>query len=304
MKIAPQQSSALFNIIGHKGISIYKVPENTIPALEKALDAGFLIETDVQKIKDGYVLYHDKSIPGPDYNDLDDGRSKIETHYGSGFYLPTGKKPISECTLDELLTKAIFDKAWHEAALSRHAGESVHLELTETPRIATLDELITLLKKFPESRTFLELKRSDQSAIYNDGMEEEIIGILCANGLLNNTIITSSNVSTLKNIRKASSDVVISIDTDYDETIPDLTHNMSEAKRMLDEIKITFWSPPFFEVDKKLLEDTKKLGLEVVTWVQNETKKEELSEIKRLKSIGVKYLFTDQPEEALKIYTE
>ena len=288
------------HIIGHKGISIYKVPENTIQALEQALEKGFLIETDLQKVKDGYVLVHDKYIPGLSEEDSYKGRTNIETHDGNGFYFPTAKKLVTECTIDELLTKTVFDKVKHEAALSKHAGEIVTLEATEPPRIATFNDLISLLKKFPSSKTFLEIKRSDTST-YDDGLEEEVIGILSDNGLLDNIIINSCNVSTLKNIRKANSTIPISIDTDYAD-IPDLTHNMNEAKRMIDEIGIGFWNPPFFEVDKKLLEDTKKINLEIATWVQNETKKQELEEIKRLKSIGVRYLFTDQAEEALKIY--
>ena len=77
---------------------------------------------------------------------------------------------------------------------------------------------------------------------------------------------------------------------------------MDEIKRLIDEMGLHFWNPPFFEVDKKLLEDTEKIGVEVATWVQNETIKEELSEIERLKLLGVKYLFTDQAEKAREIY--
>lgn len=303
MKIIPATTN-LFNIIGHKGISIYKVPENTIPALRRALEAGFLIETDVQRVKDGkkpYVLVHDKYLPGP-HDEEFKGRTRIESHYGNGFYLPSGKKLVTECTVEELQTRAVFDRARLEASLSEHAGEEVNLEITEPPKIATLDDLILLLKQFPESRTFLELKRPDTYATYNDGMEEEIIGMLQDNDLLANIIINSCNVSTLQNVRNASPDIAISVDTDYAD-IPDLTHNMNEAKRMKDEIGISFWNPPFCEVDSKLLEDTEKIGIKIATWVQNETKKQELAEIKRLKSIGVRYLFTDQAEEALKIFT-
>ena len=301
MKVTSSHSSTAFNIIAHRGISIYEAPENTILALKRALEGGFLIETDVQKAKDCYPLIHDNYILGLGDENLSQGRTKIETHYGNGFYFQDYRKPVSECTLNDLLTKTIFNKARLEAALSKRAGEPVYLELTEPPKIATLTNLIELLKKFPQSKVFLEIKRPDIYATYSDGMEEEIIGIICDNGLLENIIINSSNVSTLKNIRKANSHITISIDTDYAD-IPDLTHNMDEAKRMRDEIGISFWNPPFYEVDKKLLDDIEKLDLEAASWVQNETKKEELSEIRRLKSIGLRYLFTDQAEEALKIY--
>ncbi len=296
MKLLPS-----VNIIGHKGISIYKTPENTIPALKRALEEEFLIETDLQKVKDGYVLVHDKYIPGLNEESKYKGRSKIESHYGNGFYFPATTKLVSECTVDELLTNTVYKKEKHEFALSSHAGEPVSLEIHETPKIATFNDLIFLLKRFPRSRTFLEIKRPDAYATYNDGMEEEIIGILSDNGLLNNIIINSGNESALRNVRKANSSVPISIDTDYAD-IPDLAHNMNEVERLRDEIDLNFWNPPFFEVDGKLLEAVEKRGLEVATWVQNETMKEELSEIKRLKSLGVRYLFTDQAEKAREIY--
>ena len=197
------------NIIGHKGISIYKAPENTIPALEMALEKGFLIETDLQKVKDGYVLVHDKYIPGLSEEDKYEGRSKIESHYGNGFYFSGSTKLVSECTVDELLTGTVYSKERHESALSSHAGESVSLEIHETPKIATFNDLISLLKKFPNSKTFLEIKRSDPYATYNNGMEEEIIEMLSDNGLLNNIIINSGNENTLKNIRKANSFIPI-----------------------------------------------------------------------------------------------
>lgn len=301
MKIASTASNPV-HIIAHKGLSIYEAPENTKQALRQALERGFWVETDVQRIKDGrYVLVHDRYLPGPD-NEEFKGRTTLESHYGNGFYLPSGRKLVTDCTLDELLTEAVFDQARLEAALTRHAGEKVHLTVTEPPRIATLEELILLLKQFPNSRTFLEIKRPDTSANYNDGLEEKIIGMLCDGGLIPNVIINTCNLSTLGNVRKASPQIELSIDTDYAD-IPNLAHNMDEAQRLIDEFGLGFWNPPFSDVDRKLLEDAQRIELKVATWVQNETKREELAEIRRLKSIGVEYLFTDQAEEALKIFT-
>lgn len=288
------------NLIAHRGFP-YKIVENTISGLEKALEAGFLIETDVQKVKDGYVLYHNKIISGPNDINSNERHNIFETQYDSGFYLPDGKKPIVECTLDELLNKAHFAQQKHEIALSKHAGEEVHLDLSKTPKIATLSDLISLLKKFPNSKTFLEIKRPNIHIDYKDAMEEEVIGILKDNDLIKNITINSSSLSSLRHVRKASSDISISIDTDFIDGNPDLSHDINEALKIKEEIGISFWNPPFFATDEKLLEDFQKIGLEIATWTQFETKKQELSEIKRLASIGLKYIFTNQPEEAKEI---
>lgn len=289
-------------IIGHKGISIYQVPENTIPALRRAFEKGFLIETDLQKVKDGYVLVHDKYIPGLSEESSYEGRSRLESHYGNGFYFPTSSKLVTECTVDELVSETIYDKIRHEDALSKHAGEPVSLDVSETPKIATFDDFIALLQRFPDSQAFLEIKRPDPYATYNDSLEAEVIQKLASGGVLKNIIFNSGNESTIRNIRSIDSSVPISLDTDYAD-IPDLAHNMDALKKLRDEIGLNFWNPPFFEVDERLLEGAQKLGVEIATWVQNENMKQELDEIRRLRSLGVKYLFTDQAEKAREIYS-
>lgn len=303
MQVTQVTEPKLTTMIGHKGISIYRRPENTIPALEGALQKGFSFETDLQKVKDGFILVHDKYIPGLKEEGKYEGRSSLESHYGNGFYFPEVKKLVTDCTVDELVNKTQYKQDLHEKGLTEHAGEKVKLEVTETPKIATFNELILLLKRYPHLKIFLEIKRVDPYATYNDGLEEEVIGILSDGGVLKNIVFNSGNKSTVRNIRGLNSSVPISLDTDF-LPIPDLTHNMDMVKKLRDEIALNFWNPPFFEVDKRLLDDTQKLGVEVATWVQNETKKQELDEIRRLKSLGVRYLFTDQAEEALKIYEE
>ncbi len=218
--------------------------------------------------------------------------------------MPSGKKPITECTLDELLNKIQFNKEKHELALSTHAAEKVHLDLTEAPRIATLGELISLLKKFPDSKTFLEIKRSNIYIDYNDGAEEEIIGMLKDNDLIKNVIINTSSVNSLRHVRKANVNIALSVDTDFIEGHPDLAHDRDEALKIKEELGISFWNPPFWATDEKLLEDFQKIGLEIAAWTQFENKKEEINEIKRLVSIGLKYMFTNQAEEIKKIITD
>src|SRR3990167_6495356 len=119
---------SVFRNIAHRGISVYESPENTRPALRTALDQGFDVETDVQWVSGETFLYHDDYIPGPDDSKLN----------GGGFYLPSGKKLVYDCSPDEL-RKALFNKAKLDGLLSAQAGEPIKLDLNETPTIATLD---------------------------------------------------------------------------------------------------------------------------------------------------------------------
>ena len=68
--------------IAHRGLHDENIPENSIPAFEKAIEHGFNIEIDVHLSKDGHlVVFHDadlKRICGVD-------------------------KAVKDCTLDEFL---------------------------------------------------------------------------------------------------------------------------------------------------------------------------------------------------------
>ena len=50
-------------LIAHRGLHNEEIPENTIPAFEKAIEMGYAIKLDVQQISDGnIVVFHDKKL--------------------------------------------------------------------------------------------------------------------------------------------------------------------------------------------------------------------------------------------------
>ncbi len=285
--------TSFVTLVAHRGVSLYKIPENTPEAIEQAFKLGVEIETDIQKINGGFVLYHDENIPGPNDNSLN----------GGGFYLPSGKKPIPECTLRDLLIMAQFDRGKHETILSKQAGEKVILTYKEEPRIATLGDLIYLLKKYPKAKVHLEIKRPIETEIYNDGLEEELIGILKDENLVARVIIISFNESSLKNIRKANSSIKLGVDI-YGKQALDL----QIAKRMKDELAISYWNPPFKQVNQStigIFNQIEKLGLDVIPWPWIETKKQELDYLQILtKTLRIKSTMTNQFEIVDKIINQ
>ena len=287
------------NIICHRG-SIYEYPENLILSHEAAFRLGFDTETDLQKVKDEHVLYHDDFVPGP--NDNESMARGFLTN-GGGFYFPSGRKPVTECTIDELLLKAQFNRAKLEAFLSHQAGEQIRLKPGEKEvlQIATFDDLIQLVKRYPDRKVYLELKRADDLTAYDDGMEEEVAGIISDNGLLDRFVIVCSNHHVLKNMRKANSAVTIAADPDRPLGTDSLKH-LASAIKLRDEIGLKFWEPSFNETTQELLNAILTSGLELVPWVTNENKSEEIEQLKRLKNVGVKYLYTNQAEKAREIF--
>ncbi len=281
------------SFIAHRGISLYKIPENTPEAIEQAFKAGFAVETDVQKIQGGFVLYHDDFIPGPNDTNLN----------GGGFYLPSGKKQTTECTLKDLLLLAQFDKANHEALLFKQTGEKIKLDYKEEPRIATLGDLIYLLKKYSNAKVHLEIKRPIETEIYNDGVEEELVGMLKDDQILEQVTIISFNESSLKNTRKINSTIKLGADI-YGKQATSL----QEAKRMRDEIGISYWNPPFKQINPATINafhEIKELGLEIAPWPWGETKQQELDELQNLiQTFQLGTIMTNQAEIADKIINQ
>ncbi len=276
-------------IIAHRGISVYKVPENTIPALREALELGFAAEADVQKLKDRRkVLFHDDFMPGESDRDLN----------GGGFFLPSGKKPVTECTLDELLLQTRFDSTRHEAILAKQAGEPVQLKISkDTPRIATLEELIELVKEFPNSTIFLEIKRQDKAALYDDGLEKEIIEMIVDNGLQNNFMIQSFNEHSLRN---SKNDKGIPLGALVYSGNPMKPLDFDKADKLKSEIGVSYWNPTFNETDGTLTSTIAPLKLNIASWVWPENKRTELIEAERLLKLGVN-LITNQAREVQRL---
>lgn len=276
-------------IIGHRGLNLYRIPENTLPGIKAALEKGFQVETDVQRTKDRKkVMYHDDFIPGPNDNKLN----------GGGFYLPGGKKAVMECTLAEILG-AKFDQVKHEAILSKQAGRSIKLNLSETPQITTFDEFLSLIEQYPDAKVHLEIKRPNETATYDDGMEEEVVGEIVDRGLLNKIIIISFNESSLHNTRKVNSDIDIGADV-YSYTV----RSMKKAKRMIDEIGISYWNPPYKQTTEKLVQRVRQLGLKIAPWPWGENLSKELVRIGKLKKLNLSHIMTNQTEEAKEILNQ
>lgn len=108
-------------IVGHRG-DRSQAPENTMPALERAMDDLDFVETDVQLSRDGVpVLFHDPSL---------------ERVTGD-------RRSVGE--LDLAALRRLDVGAWYDSA---HAGE----------RMPTLDEFLTELARRETARALVELK--------------------------------------------------------------------------------------------------------------------------------------------------
>lgn len=121
-------------VIGHRGAS-GELPENTIPAFERAVEQGAVIlETDVHRSRDGFVvLSHDPAVER----------------------MTGGSGAVEELTLEEL-------RALDAGHRFTPDGGRTFPERGRGHRIPTLDEV---LRAFPRMRFNVELKRSDPALV-------------------------------------------------------------------------------------------------------------------------------------------
>lgn len=267
-------------ITAHRGISLFKIPENTRPALREGLDKGFNVETDVQWTKNGQpILYHDDYIPGA-----------LDLHLnGGGFHFSTiGKKLVYDCTVNELQA-AKFNTLKHQIHLSIQAGEFICPTLNEAPKIATLDDLLPIPAG---AKVYLELKRPDEQKKFEDGLEQFVVEWIKKNNIRDKVVVISFNVPSLRKVRELDPNIAIGVDV-YD----DFGKNPNEAKKLKDEIGITSWHPPLKDTNQKLIDEIHKLGLKIAPWTWNEKMAKELVEIKRVINEGVDGVITNQAEK-------
>lgn len=264
-------------VVAHRGISIYKAPENTPYALRKALASGFDIETDAQWANGKVILYHDDYIPGPNDSNLN----------GGGFYLPKERKLVYDCA-EEDLKSVLFDKEKLESHLSCQAREPIRLTLEEEPRIATLDDLLPI----PENcKVYIELKRPNNDTSFDDDLERMVLHWIKQNNLLGKVVIISFNLNSLRKARELDTQVEIGVDA-KGRTAKDL----QQIKKLIDEIRITSWHPPIKQTSKRLIEKVHSLGISISPWVWSESKQEELGKILFLVQAGVDGIITNQAE--------
>lgn len=140
-------------IVAHRGYS-QKALENTIPAMEKAKQAGAnLVELDIQQTKDGkFIVYHDESLKR----------------------LAKDKQKIYKATERELVGTAIQKKSlkgtipsfvsYLEAAKATHTNLLVEIKVHGHEKEGYVEDIVKILKKYNVANDYI-VQSLDQSAI-------------------------------------------------------------------------------------------------------------------------------------------
>ena len=265
-----------FDLQGHRGCRGL-MPENTVPAMLKAIDLGVTtLEMDVVITKDSQlILSHEPWM-----------NAEISTK-------PNGK-PVTEAEAPLL---NIYRMTYAEAA-QYDVGSKVHPRFSNQQKIAVhkplLKDVIKTVEAYlqkkglPPVQYNIETKTSTKGdRIYHPSPQqfiELLLPVIKNHGLENRTIIQSFDVRTLQYLHSIDQKIKTALLIEEGDTSP--------LKKQLEELRFTpsILSPHFSLVNRQLINDCHAMGMRVIPWTVNE-----LDKMRSLKSMGVDGLISDYP---------
>jgi glycerophosphoryl diester phosphodiesterase len=293
-----------FDLQGHRGTRGL-MPENTLPAFEKALTIGVTtIETDMAMTKDGViVLAHDPYLSA----DL--------TRDATGLFLVRNGPPIRTLTYAETQTYDVGRRN-PAAKVAAQWPEQASVDGTRIPRLADLFALVQRIA--PNTRFNIETKLSPLLPAETADPETFVATFLAevrkAN-VASRVTLQSFDWRTLRVSKLRAADIATScltIDTPTASTLRpvegrpspwlgglDPAQYSGSVPRLVQAAGCSTWSPFWRNIDAANVKEAQGLGLKVLPWTIN--KPEDMSDVIAL---GVDGLITDYPDRAHKVLAQ
>jgi glycerophosphoryl diester phosphodiesterase len=295
-------STQAFDLQGHRGARGL-LPENTLPAFEKAIELGVTtLELDVGVSKDGsVVISHDRAL-NPDI-----------TRDASGAYL-TEPVLVNRLTLAEIKTYDV-GRTNPDSLYAKRFPDQQAIDGTRMPALSTLFKRVEVLgaKKL---RFNIETKISPEK--HNDTVSpavfaRKLLDVVREHGVATRTTIQSFDWRTLQiinELQKAhTKKVLTSCLTAQQAWTNNITPPQGNAKAWTGSVRATdhpdvpsmvkaagcdIWSPYFADITPALVKKSHELGLQVIPWTTNTE-----AEMTAVIEAGVDGLITDYPDRAL-----
>jgi glycerophosphoryl diester phosphodiesterase len=267
-----------FYKVGHRGARGL-MPENTIPAFEKGIEAGAnTIEFDVHITKDHkVVVYHDASFT-PSYTTLPDGSDIPAAERKKYTFYQMDYKDIRKFIIGEKAYAAFPDQQRLKtyAPLLSEMIDSV--------------EIFTKANHYPPVAYLLEIK----SGAHTDGFEQPgpeeymhlMMGVLkpYLKQLRGRLIIQSFDMRPLKVLHRDYPHIPLGFLTG------DPKVSVGQQLKALGFIP-AFYNPAFHLVSPAFLKECHGKGIKVLPWTV-----EKVADAARLKNMGVDGIITDYPD--------
>ena len=251
-------------VVAHRGDSAY-FPENTLEAFRSAAALGIdVIETDVHLTKDGEIVIWHD----PTLERNTDGHGTIESH-----------------TLAELKR---LDAGY---TFTTDGGKTFPFR-GRGVRLTTLSEA---LEACPDERFNIDLKSKEPDIV------ERFVRVIKDHNAEKRICAASFHLSNLKQLRAAAPEILTSVTTA--EVVPLLFREKLSILPRTFGRKIIFQVPVrqygITVVNERFVREMHKRGAVVMVWTINDEE-----EMKRLYSIGVDTIMTDNPRLLMKVAGE
>ena len=287
-------------IQGHRGARGL-LPENTIPAFERAILLGVdVLELDLGMTRDGVpVVHHDRALDPDRTRDAD-----------GAWLAPPG--PFLN-TLD-LATLSEFDvgRAAPGSRIAERFPEQVPRDGTRIPALA---EVLALGRRPGAGgiRFNIETKLTPLAPEESARPEEfarAVVGVLQSEGMVDRADLQSFDWRVLHAARKLApglSTVCLTAEQRWHDNILrgppgpspwtaglDIETFGGSVPRLVQAAGCAAWSPYYRDLTEETLAEARALGLRVVVWTVNE-----VDEMLALARLGVDGIITDYPDRAI-----
>ncbi len=290
----------MLEIDGHRGARGL-LPENTLPAFERAIALGVDgLEFDIGLTRDGVpVVHHDPALD-PDH-----------TRDAGGAWLASPGPLLRDLDLAAL--------SGFDVGRARTGGPTAnrfpHQEPRDGARIPALAEVLALGRRPGAGavRFSIEIKRSplapDETA-EPEAFARAVVAAVRKEGMIPRASVRAFDWRVLREIRKLAPDLPIAcltveqswLDTilrDRPEPSPwasglNIHEHGGSVPRMVHRFGGPVWSPFYTDLTAESFTEARSLGLKVVVWTVNE-----VSDMRALARLGVDGIVTDYPDRAI-----
>jgi glycerophosphoryl diester phosphodiesterase/outer membrane protein assembly factor BamB len=262
---APSSGQTAPEIHGHRGARGL-LPENTIPAFERAIELGATLELDVQVTRDRRLVVHHDARPNPKLCRRDDGS-------------PVPDRLFRDLDYAELAT---IDCG------SRPQKSLPGRQTVPGARIPTLQEVLQLAgaASLPVELN-IEIKiKNPADTVPIDEFARLVVEAIREAGLTERSTIQSYHPPALREVEGIAPEFRTAI----------LARSRSRYRKLLDESGATVLSPRFDDLREEDVRTFQEEGYRVVPWTVNEE-----GDLRRMISWGVDGIITDYPDLALSL---
>ena len=293
-------SAHAIEIQGHRGARGL-LPENTIPAFERAIELGVdVLELDLGMTRDGVpVVHHDRALDPDRTRDAD-----------GAWLTPPGAflNALDLAALSELDVGRVAPGS----KVAERFPEQVPRDGT---RIPTLAQVLALGRRpgAEEIRFNIETKVTPLAPEETAEPEEfarAVVEVLRTEGMLDRADLQSFDWRVLQEARTLAPDLSTVCLTAEQRWIDNILRGRpgpspwtagldveafdGSVPRLVEAAGCTVWSPYYRDLTEATLADAHTLGLRVVVWTVNE-----VDDMLALARLGVDGIITDYPDRAL-----